>query len=482
VVLRGYNYRYIRHFVFQIAGDIKDAIAGVQAFCGALVPGGAGPLTITTAEDWGDSPPEYCLNIGLTSSGLQKLIGGDNYTTVKDTSAQLFTAYDPGAVADAANVGDTGPSAPAKWWPSGWQLSDPPTPATPLDILVSLYTLSPDSRDSYTEKLLAMVPNGSGDQPSAVVAFSIDSDPILDSSGNPTPDIHFGYHDGISQPRIQGTPPDPGIDPNKDDLPIVPSWLFVIDNNAPDATYIAHSLLQNGCFGAFRVLYQDVEAFSKFIGQVGNPDLLAAKMCGRWFDGTPLEVSPYAPDANLSEEDLSNFGYLTPTPHQKGPRLPDPDGLQCPFSAHTRRANPRDDTSVIANTDNAQAHRVRRFATAFGPEYRPGLPGSGEAYRGLVGLFMGADLVNQFEFLMQNWIGRGSFRSPDNSPNESGTDALFGPQPGSRETDFDYLSADGSTYEEVPGLSRFIRTDGGLYVFIPSISALGSIGQGTISN
>jgi deferrochelatase/peroxidase EfeB len=481
LVLRGYNQqRYIRHFIFTISSDPK-AIAGIQEFCGKLVPGSRAALTVTTAQDWGDAPPPYCLNIGFTNLGLQKVLGANNYETV--AYGQLFTpAFEPGAAARAPYVGDTDTSAPANWWQyGGWQ-SGVPTDAE-LDFLVSLYVTDPSARDTFAAELLAMIPNGSDGNPAAVPAFIMDSDPILDSSGNPTPDIHFGYHDGISQPRIQGTPWDDPGSPD-DDLPLVPSYFFAV-SGADAAPYNAHPLFYDGCFGAFRLLYQNVGAFEDFIaaGPEGA-ELLAAKICGRWRDGTPLEVSPDAPVPTLTELQQGNFGYLGQTPHQKTP-LPAPasdtTGERCPYAAHTRRANPRDDTNVAFNNDYAQIHRVRRFATPFGPPYTPE---TGDAYRGLVGLFMGADLVNQFEFIMQTWIGQGSFRSPDLSPNHSGVDAFFGPQaqppPSAGDASFDYLSSDGSTWEERPGLTRFIRTDGGLYVFLPGISALGDIAQGTL--
>jgi deferrochelatase/peroxidase EfeB len=483
LVLRGYNQqRYIRHFVFTISSD-PAAAAGVQEFCGKLAPGSGAALTVTTAEDWGNTPPLYCLNIGFTNLGLQKVLGA-NYDAV--AYGQLFTpAFKPGAVARAPYVGDTDTSAPANWWQyGGWQSGV--SAAAELDFLISLYACDPAGRDSFAAELLAMIPAGSDGDPVAVPAFMMDSDPILDSSGDPTPDIHFGYHDGISQPRIQGTPWDDPGSPD-DDMPLVPSYFFAV-SGADAAPYNAHPFFYDGCFGAFRLLYQDVAAFEAFIGTgpdgARGAELMAAKMCGRWRDGTPLEVSPDAPVPALTELQQSNFGYLGQTPHQATPLpLPasDTTGERCPYAAHTRRANPRDDTNVAFNTDYSLIHRVRRFATPFGPPYTAKTSGD---YRGLIGLFMGADLINQFEFIMQTWIGQGSFRNPDLSHNHSGVDPLFGPQaqppPSAGDASFDYLSSDGSTWEETPGLTRFIRTDGGLYVFLPGIAALRNIAAGTL--
>jgi len=161
-----------------------------------------------------------------------------------------------------------------------------------------------------------------------------------------------------------------------------------------------------------------------------------------------------------------------------GARETDDLGALCPYAAHTRRANPRDDNYVQGNNNptfpDAEQHRIRRFATPYGPPYTPESAG---AQRGLVGWFMCASLVQQFEFVMNTWITApgGGFRTVDASPNTSGVDPLFGPQPPSIDPvdgdfDFDYLA--GASYDTVPGLTRFIRTDGGLYAFIPSLTAI----------
>jgi deferrochelatase/peroxidase EfeB len=127
---------------------------------------------------------------------------------------------------------------------------------------------------------------------------------------------------------------------------------------------------------------------------------------------------------------------------------------------------------VQGNSNNAEQHRVRRFATPYGPPYTPA---SADAQRGLVGWFMGANLTDQFEFLMNTWISTGGFRpGNDASPNASGVDPLFGPQKedvAQGDFEFDYLGSSG-TYQSLPGLQRFIRTDGGLYAFLPSLTAL----------
>lgn len=478
MVLRGYSYFTIRHFILKI-----EDVAGARAFCGALRPGAGGALAVTTAQDWQERPA-YCLNIGITNKGLEALIGPDDYADVLNQSYSIFSSFDAGASdpGTAATVGDTGTSDPQYWWPEENCLLPRPLGPDDLHLLVSLYTRHPGDRERFGQILLGMIPESAPGKPALVRAFVQDADflpPPPPKCAHSGLQIHFGYADGFSQPRIAGAP---GDDPGED-APTVPAGYFVISKEgAPNYYDVPHPLLVNGSFAAFRLLAQDVEGFENFLSLADDPELLAAKMCGRWRDGTPLEVSPDKPDLSLSTLDILNFDYLAPTPNQKGPRTADPLGQACPYAAHTRRANPRDDGGVLGNTEPdgvtpayAVQHRIRRFATPYGPEYTPGTAGTP---RGLVGHFMGANLAEQFEFLMSTWINTGYFRQPDASPNGSGVDPLFGPQAG-EDADFSRLGRAGD-YETTSPMTRFIVTKGGLYVFLPSIAALEAIATGQI--
>lgn len=483
LVLRGYSYFNIRYFIFKIR-DVGGVVEGARAFCEALCPGSGAPMNITTAKPWSEPPP-YCLNVGVTNTGLKQLIGDDKYTVVQGASPSLFDSFDLGASNDsvAAYVGDTGVSDPTQWWPTENGKSTLPLTPDDLHLLVCLYTRSPKIRETYSRKLLAMIPKCADKNPALVPSFIQDADPLPAPEGSFAGgiQIHFGYADGFSQPRIQGAPwEDPG-DPT-DDSPLVPAWHFAVAEQTP--LYNAHKLLVNGSFGAFRLLYQDVESFNGFLTKSPTPDLLAAKMCGRWLDGTPLEVSPDKPDPSLEGFDLTNFNYHTPTPNQKGQKLPDDLGQFCPYAAHTRRTNPRDDTLVFGDTSTdgtsypfAEQRRIRRFATPYGDPYTPK---TSDEPRGLVGLFMGANLHEQFEFIMSQWIAAGGFRSVDNSPNFSGIDPVFGPQDDNDSPDFDYLASPPSNYETVTPMTRFIVTKGGLYVFLPGVTALHYLAKGQL--
>ncbi|MFD0763327.1 hypothetical protein ACFQZI_00585 [Mucilaginibacter lutimaris] len=496
LILRGYNFDYIRYLIFTI--DANN-VAGARELLAELMPGSGSSLTITSAAPWPNGvKPAYCLNVGLTSFGFRLLVAADNYTTVKNASFPLFSLYDGGAAVNAAAVGDIDDSAPGSWWKrsGGWSLPANPKPdGSDLHIQITIYTQSNPKREKYCDELMAMIPV-KDNVPALTLAFSKDSNPLLTGQNY----IHFGYKDSFSQPRLSKVPWNTkkqrmllGVS-TIDDRPIVPPYHFVITKKYNDGkttvpNYRAHPLVLNGSFAAFRLLYQDVKAFNKFINKTPgvSPNLVAAKLCGRWFDGTPLVVSPNGPDPKLKDFDYTNFNYLHKTPNQQGDMTTDALGARCPYAAHIRRTNPRDDNMVTGNQNNpdgtpnyAESRRIMRRAGAYGPDYEEGK--NEDAQRGLVGLFICANLASQFQFIMQNWIIRNSFRQPDASPNSSGFDPLFGPPNNTIQAynEFDYMGT-GPTYEQIDGLERFVRTDGGLYLFLPGIEALKKISQGKIS-
>lgn len=497
LILRGYNLPYVRYIIF----NIKD-VNGARRFCKDILPVSNALLNVTTASPWknGQKPP-YCLNVGFTAAGLKKLLGEDQFEDVSNESLEFFQPYKKGAIKSAVKIGDVDESGPNNWWKNtgGWQSHTKPTiDGSDLHIQVSLFAHDSASLDSYYKKMLSMVPVGING-PSLNAVFFKDSEPL--SQGEDY--IHFGYKDSFSQPRITLVPWNTTAGRLRagkstiDDRPPVPMKHFVIgiDNTSKDplrTDYNPHPLLENGSFAAFRLLYQDVEAFNKYINSAKDgtsPDLMAAKMCGRWFDGTPLVVSPDKPKPDLKDFDYTNFNYLNHTPNQQGKGDSDDLGQLCPYAAHIRRTNPRDDVKVKGNVDlegkptYAETRRIMRRAGPYGPDYKAGEVKG--IQRGLIGLFICANLTEQFIFIMDSWINNGGFR-PDNdkSPNSSGCDPLFGPidKKFPLDAEFDYLPS-GTTdqpYKRVPGLERFIRTDGSMFLFLPGIKALEDIANGVI--
>jgi hypothetical protein len=92
-------------------------------------------------------------------------------------------------------------------------------------------------------------------------------------------------------------------------------WLFVLQDEAEN--YFVpepKELGLNGSFAVFKKIETDVVGFENYLQSNKDkidPELLAAKMCGRWRNGVPLALSPDtdSPPGGLTPEQLNNFEY-----------------------------------------------------------------------------------------------------------------------------------------------------------------------------
>ena len=135
---------------------------------------------------------------------------------------------------------------------------------------------------------------------------------MQDGKPVPTMKVHFGYTDGISMTTIRGGPERYLPDHQQ---PCEP-WLFVLRDEAEN--YFVpepRELGLNGSFAAFKMIMTDVVGFKNFLQSNSDkidPELLAAKMCGRWRNGVPLALSPdtNSPAGGIPHEQLNNFEYV----------------------------------------------------------------------------------------------------------------------------------------------------------------------------
>ncbi len=369
-------------------------------------------------------------------------------------------------------LGDRGNSAPARW-----QWGGPESPA--IHVLVMLY--APNAAEltaSIEEQRRLAVNSGLG------IVHE------LGSLALPHGKEHFGFRDGISQPRLAG------ISSSSDPFHVVPAGEFVLgypnargDLTASPAVHaiedpgdilapLAHTedrrdFGRNGSYLVFRQLAQDVHGFWAWTGaQSGDDDgderkaaaiRLASKMVGRWPDGTALTVSPSATAAEATTR--NDFGF-----HHD-----DEAGLKCPLGAHVRRSNPRDMLPPKPGTDDSLAinrrHRILRRGRAYGaplvascdPRDLLGADDDG-ADRGLHFLCFNASIERQFEFVQSTWA---------NNPNFAGLRTDTDPIIGCRRPE-----AATFTLQETPfrrrmhDLPAFVEVRGGAYFFLPGIRAL----------
>lgn len=234
----------------------------------------------------------------------------------------------------------------------------------------------------------------------------------------------------------------------------------------------------NSSYAAFRILEQDVAGFEALLAEYAaragvDVETLAAKVCGRWRNGNPLELAPDAPGAPLPKDTLNDFTYVS-----TDAATDDTLGLRCPIGSHIRRNNPRNGAVVGTNSTH---HRIVRRAMPYGPAYDPAHPDA--TPRGLIGYFINASLTNQFEFLTGQWslgsdfvksaVGPGGNSAGNAFYNISGEDVFLGvDDPSDSSFTLAAPGAKGSNNTVVTGFSRTITTRGAAYVFLPSITGL----------
>ena len=211
----------------------------------------------------------------------------------------------------------------------------------------------------------------------------------------------------------------------------------------------------------------DSKRFSRARKTLIDPELLAAKLLGRWRNGAPLELAPDSdsPPGGISHDDLNKFEYVN------ADGSGDPWGERTPIGSHIRRVNPRGQPikgqSIPGGSNND--HRLIRRALPYGPTYYPAEPYDG-IERGLIGHFINTSIENQFEFVLREWINSadavGSVRLNPNAK---------GPIIGANDPDssiFEMPQPDGAPPIRVSGFSSFTHTRATAYCFMPSITAL----------
>ena len=298
---------------------------------------------------------------------------------------------------------------------------------------------------------------------------------------------HFGFVDGISQPGIRGLTPvrDPRRRPDEG-LPgqglVWPGeFVFGYPGQHPDhptkegpPPEMAAPWMRNGSYMVFRRLEQRVPEFRRFVREQAarlgmDPELLAARMVGRWKDGAPLELAPQRDDLALARDEKRNndFGYGN-------------DLLQkrCPFAAHIRKVYPRDDTG---NAAEVQRHRIFRSGIPFGPEVEAGETIT-RHQRGLMFVCYQTSIERQFEYLQRHAndpeFVDGKFRPGSGAPVTPGYDPIIGQAAGSgaRAMDEPYPNYPSGNRRTTLGIPHpFVALTGAGYFFMPSISALRTV-------
>lgn len=493
-ITSGFGHTYHATYLFLRITDVTLA----KNWLTELIP------QVLTAESWrnNDQPcapgetkppkmyPQRILNIAFTFEGLAELRLSDAVLRTFTPEFQQGISAQPRALA----LGDTENSAP-----ENWQINNPDD--DPLHILLILHagedpsdvTAIQDFVNDVTEALQGVE-----------VAY------IEGGYRREDDKEHFGFRDGISQPKISGInlydhdgkpiadtlqtgefilgylnefnlyPSVPVVPRNEDPHNILPPY------NNPRHVHPMYQMAQlkdlgaNGTYIAYRKLHQNVATYWEFIadevkridGDISAERMiwLASKMVGRSPNGDPLVPNP----SNLKHQD--DFSYADF----------DADGVSCPFGSHIRRTNPRDMMSPLDKKESlatVRKHRILRRGRIYGkPLFDLEMMNDGspniqletlmnltddDGDRGLHFFSVNANIQRQFEFIQDNWVNNPHFNGMYQNK-----DALIGDNGHPKQNPSYMHIPDSPARLRTKPLPRFVTVLGGAYLFMPSITAL----------
>jgi Dyp-type peroxidase family len=420
------------------------------------------------------------VNIAFSMLGLKKL-GAPDLGSVRDAA---FTA---GLAARAADLNDpnNGPGSPENWKVGGRH--------NEADGVVLI--TGPSARS--VDKILDQLFDDTGGL--TVIYKERGATRPLDRGHE-----HFGFLDGVSQPGIRGeingafpskkflqeqqNPRDPGQALPGADLIWPGAFVFgypgqnaqkpdeptpPVDGGAP--------WMRNGSLMVFRRLNQLVPEFDEFLDNTAtqldmDPQLLGARAVGRWKSGAPLLIDPLQDDPILGANPLLNNDFDFDV---------DSAGRRCPFAAHIRKAYPRNDLTPAQGTgserarreaseNNTETHRILRRGIPFGEEVTDAEKDASETRqeRGLMFVCYQTSIVNQFEFIIRNWVNNPNFAPAGNTP---GFDPLLGQDGAHAPRNVEGLEPSypsGPRGRPVTLPIDFIVPTAGGYFFMPSLSAI----------
>lgn len=452
-ILHGVNRPLSRHFCLRFGDGFK-----ARAFVGRLCTGHANTPKVSSAQ-WQDPAPAWYLNLGLTFRGLVAL--GVDEADQKMLKAH-FTAFveGPDNFRRARRNGDLFSSHPDTWVLGGTHHQ--------VDLVLSLYAADPATLEAQSQLLKT-----SGSECNLELLVTQDAAALPDNQ------VHFGYRDGMSQPRlaIEGLyPSDRQSGDSRQPAASAGSFLLGATytnmyGGAGSLAGLSPALATNATFAALRLMRQDVQAFEALLdegerlykGAGVKRDWLAAKLMGRWQSGTPTSLSS---DPALEEPDARDRNDFDFAPGAADAvDFDDVDGVRCPIGAHIRRMNPR--SSRVAGMPHSR--RLIRRGMPYGQAFDKDKPDTAE--RGLLGIFLCADLERQFEFLLHTWANADFFATGIGGTQDPimGAQAATGLAPMSAE--FRCLAPDGKTPVTL-GMPRLVHTRGSLYLMMPGLAGL----------
>jgi Dyp-type peroxidase family len=360
--------------------------------------------------------PPWALNIAFSAAGLVAL-------GLDDRTVSAFPAPFPEGMASRLDVlGDD----PAEWEPEG------PGLRTTHAVAV-IHAQDAACRDEAEAQLLNLAAPGA-----VTVTSRQDGDRLAGGAE------HFGFADGLSQPRYEANPAEADTEPDDHQPPLPLGELLFGYPDAEGVSPLAElgALTHNGTFLVYRKLQQHVDAYRQLTSSLDergvDPDDVTARLVGRRPSGDPLAF-------NVGKNDFDYRG--------------DPDGLRCPVAAHIRRANPRAGGWPVVDAQ-VDRHRIVRRGVPYGPPVSSQHPDTED--RGLLFLCLGASIGRQFELIQTQWLAKG---------NSLGLGLSRDPFVGANE-DSEPIVLPGAQPIVLPPLPRLVTSRAGEYFFLPSMTGL----------
>jgi Dyp-type peroxidase family len=431
-----------------------------------------------------------CRNVAFTHDGLKALGLGVH------TLNGFHTSFREGMHAPhrARQLGDDGPSAPEKWRWGG-----PNNPA--VHGLLCVFAGNEDNNDEpdVTEREVHL---------ELCEEHGVRLVQLLPAHRAKKRELrkeHFGFRDGISNPEVEGLarskkqtndvvpagelllgypnayqrlPSTPRVRAEED-----PYGFLVPEARNPELRDFG----RDGSYLVFRQLSQDVAGFWNFVERAAHelperpdPVWLAARMVGRWPDGSPVTTYPDR-DSPAEVVDSNEF------------RFADNDdlyGQHCPIGSHVRRCNPRDtklpmphdpllaggvgDEGAEERVERSNRHRIirrgRLYGTPLDPELRPSHMHNDDGQeRGLYFICFNSNPRRQFEFVQGSWMINPCFAGLNDGP-----DPILGPARVERfgAKNFTLQGSEKRPTRIISDLPRTVEMRGGAYFFMPSRRAL----------
>ncbi len=299
LILNGYKHHVVaRYAVFEVTDPVR-----ARGWIHGLIPNIQFGEYRRTAPHLPPFTNDLCLNLAFTHDGLAAL---ELHPTALAGFSLPFQEG-PSESSRARRLGDDGQSDPQSW---AWG-----KPGQRVHGLLAIFTRRPgaEGERELADLVRAHVTEANGVR----VVADLDASPLPTNRRE-----HFGFRDGIANPRLKGLAKPGAGDQIADGeillgyengygkLPLSPE---VPADGDPDGILPPaaenperRDFGRNGSYLVFRQLAQDVSAFWKYVyeakdGIPGVPagrdgaEWLASRMVGRWQNGTPVTRYPHHP-------------------------------------------------------------------------------------------------------------------------------------------------------------------------------------------